>query len=410
MSKIKNAKKENNTKINKKRKEIDKAPTFNLIEVIIIVLITSVVVSISSGLLIFNNYENISEKRKDSNNIKYKKEIEETFDKITNDYVKTINKEELANAALEGMFKYLDDPYSNYLNKNQTEELTEKLEGTYEGIGIEIRNTKFGIEIERVFDHSPAQKAGIKKGDIITKINETSLKGKDANYLSNYIKYKSVDKIKIEAKRKNKTKKFLVSKSDIDYPVVYTEKYDKTGYVYISAFSKTSSEQFKTSINELEEKGIKSLVIDLRNNTGGYLNEAYEIAEQFLARGKTVYQLKDKKNVKKYKTNNPDKKNYKVTILINNRSASASEVLALALKENYKAILVGEKSYGKGSVQQTKELDNGSMVKYTTAKWLSPSGKTIDGVGIVPDVNIIYSPSKTEDIDNQLKKAIELVK
>lgn len=400
-------KSKNKEKEKKSKKEV--SPNFSLIEVIIIVLLTAVIVSVGSGLLIYNNYEKISVKTKDSKNSKYINEIEETFNKIIEDYVEKTDKQKLTNAAIEGMFNYLGDPYSSYLSKEETKELTNKLSGTYSGVGIEIKDEKGKIIIQRVFG-GPAKIAGLKKGDIITKVDKVDLKNKNASYLSNYIKYKIKSSLTIEYKRNNKIKTAKLIKTSIDYPSVNTEKYNEIGYIHLSAFAKKSGEQFEDALKELERQKIKGLIIDLRANTGGYLNAAYDIAEQFLIKGKVVYQLKEKNKITKYKTKKPDKKDYKVVILIDANSASASEVLTLALKENYNATVVGEKSYGKGSVQQTNELDNGSMVKYTTAKWLSPSGKSIDKTGIIPDVNIIYEAPKNDELDNQLKKALELFK
>lgn len=393
----------------KKKVQKENTPSFSLVEVIIIVLITVVVVSLSSGLLIYNNYENLSIATKENKNSKYVKEFEQTFNKITEDYVETIDKDELINASIEGMFDYLGDPYSSYLNENETEELNDKLQGTYDGIGIEITDGSNGILVVNVYE-GPAKDAGVNKGDLIVGVDDESLKEKDANYLSNYIKYKSSDNITLTIKRDEKERKIKVEKEELDYPTVHYEKYDDIGYININAFAKKTASQFKKASKELEKGKIKSLVLDLRGNTGGYLSSAFDIAEQFLPKGKVVYQLKEKGEVTKYKTTKSDKKSYKLVILIDGRSASASEVLALALKENYDATIVGEKSYGKGSVQQTSELENGATVKYTTAKWLSPKGESIDGVGITPDVNIIYSSVMDNGIDNQLEKALELLK
>ncbi len=403
---IKKGKKSKNKKMDKKKKE--NTPSFSLVEVIIIVLITVVVVSVSSGFLIYNNYENLAFNKENENN-KYINEIKESFDRITEDYLEKINKQELTDAAIEGMFNYLGDPYSSYLDEETAEELNEKLEGEYEGIGIEITDGSEGIIVVRVFD-GPAKKGGIKSSDVITKIDKVSLSDKDASYLSNYIKYKAGNEITLTVLRDKKELKFKIKKGEINYPTIVSEKYDNTGYIYIEAFSKETDKEFNNAVKELEKKGIKSLVLDLRGNTGGYLNVAYNIAEEFLPKGKVVYQLEEKGKKTKYKTTKANKKDYDVVVLIDGRTASASEVLALALKENYKATLVGQRSYGKGSVQQTSKLDNGSMVKYTTAKWLSPSGESIDNIGITPDINIVYSPGEDGSLDNQLEKALELLK
>lgn len=421
--------KKNTKKLNEKSKNNSKKPikksikkstkkvseekvhaTFNLVEVIIIVMITIIVVSVGSGMLVFHNYEKLIDKNTGSD--KYLKEFEQTYNKIVNDYVDTVNKEELVTSAIEGMFEYLDEPNSNYLDQTQTDELNERLNGTYEGIGVEIEDTENGVKINRVFSGTPAKSAGIKKSDIVTKINNLDVSKKSASFVSNYIRYKLDSKFTLEIKRDGKTKKYLMKKTKIDYPVIYTETYDKTGYIYLTAFSKTSAEQFKDAIKELENQKIEKLVIDLRYNTGGYLNSAYDISELFLPKGDVVYQLKTKTKITKYKAKKRNKIDYPISIIINSKSASASEILTLALKQNLNNVtVVGEKSYGKGTVQQASDLENGSMVKYTTANWLSPIGESINKEGIMPDYTIILDEKTLdEDIDNQLQKALDVLK
>lgn len=393
---------------NKKQKEA--APSFSITEVIIIIIVTIIVSGIGSGTLIYRNYEKITEKYSYKNNAKYLNQLDSTFNELTKSYVGKVDKQKLVNAAISGMLKHLDDPYTSYLNEIETDELNEKLNGKYKGVGLEINSKEGNIVVNRVFD-GPAKEAGMLKGDIITKIDGKDYKGKNASDVSEYILNKRKSKINIEVLRNNKTLKFTVIKKSVDYPTVYGEKIDGSGYISISSFGKKTSELFSDTTKDLEKQNINGLIIDLRGNTGGYLSSAYDIAEQFLIKGKTVYQLKTKGKTKKYKTKEPDSKNYKVVILIDGNSASASEVLTLALKEEYKAIVVGERSYGKGSVQQTKKLKDGSLVKYTTSKWLSPSGKTIDEVGVKPDYYVKYEPaSENEKYDTQIIKALDLLK
>lgn len=383
--------------------------TFNLVEVIIIVFITIVLVSVTSGMLVFHNYEKLNNTI--TGNDKYLDELTKTYNNILEDYVDRVDKEELITSAIEGMFQYLDDPNSSYLNKEETDILNERLNGTYEGVGVEIINTEKGVQVNRVFHDTPANKVGIKKGDIISKINNTNVRDKTGSFISNYIRYKLDKKFTMEIFRNGKTIKYMMKKEKIDYPVVYIERYKKTGYIYLSAFSNTSTKQFKNGLEDLEKQKIKNLVIDLRSNTGGYLNTAYEISDLFLPKNKVVYKLKTKKGITAYKSKTKKEKDYDIVILINGKSASASEILTLALKENKKNVtIVGEKSYGKGTVQQAKDLEDGAMVKYTTAKWLSPKGESIDEKGIMPDYTVIYDSKSTSKIDNQLQKALDVLK
>ena len=177
------------------------------------------------------------------------------------------------------------------------------------------------------------------------------------------------------------------------------------GYIYISSFSGTLKNQMIDALNYLENEGMESLIIDIRNNTGGYLFAAQEVASLFLEKGKTIYSLEEKDGIKEYKDETDEKRDYKIVLLQNEGSASASEILIAALKESYGATVVGTTSYGKGKVQQTYSLDDGSMVKYTSAKWLTPTGNCIDEIGISPD---IYVEELSEEEDVQLEKAIEV--
>lgn len=403
-------KKEEVLKESNTRKTKEPAPSFSLTEVIIIIIVTIIISGVGSGTLIYRNYNKIVQKYNNHNNTQYLNQLDSTFNELTKNYVGKVDKQKLVDAAISGMLKHLDDPYTSYLEEFETDELNEKLNGKYKGIGIEIANKDKNIVVNRVFD-GPAKDAGILKGDIITKIDGKDYVGKTASDVSKYILNKKKVKINVEILRDKKILKLTVIKKKVYYPTVYSEKIDQIGYISIVSFGKKTSDQFNDESKDLEKQNISGLILDLRGNTGGYLSSAYDIAEQFLIKGKTVYQLKTKGKTKKYKTKQPDSKNYKLVILIDGNSASAAEVLTLALKEEYKAIVVGERSYGKGSVQQTKKLKDGSLVKYTTSKWLSPNGKTIDDIGIKPDYYVKYEPaSENEKYDTQITKALELLK
>ena len=186
------------------------------------------------------------------------------------------------------------------------------------------------------------------------------------------------------------------------------------GYLSLQTFSNTLATQVKDALNELEKSGMKSLIIDLRNNTGGYLTAATDVANMFLEKGKRIYGLNYQNNITNFNDETSEHKEYEIVVLINENTASASEILAAALKESYGATLVGETSFGKGKVQQTMKLDDGSMVKYTSAYWLTPNGTCIDGTGINPDYYIV-NEEVTDEAGNitipdaQLNKAIEVL-
>ena len=184
----------------------------------------------------------------------------------------------------------------------------------------------------------------------------------------------------------------------------------KLGYIQIQTFSQTLAEQVKQTLNKIEKDNISGLIIDLRGNGGGYLNAATDTASLFLEKGKVIYSLENKNSLDTTKDETDEKRSYPIVVLVNEGTASASEILAGALKDSYGATIVGKKSYGKGKVQQVKNLKDGSTVKYTTARWLRPNGECVDGVGIIPDYEIeIEIVDETTVVDTQLKKAIEVL-
>lgn len=385
-------------------KDIRKSAEFNLVEVIVIILITGIVVSVTSGLLVFKNYDKLSSVGSDSSN--EFSEFKKAYDHIVNSYVKEVDKEKLINAAIDGMYSFLNDEYSIYMDKDTTESLEQRLDGEYTGIGIEIITNKDDdkIIINKVFSGSPASEAGLKAGDQLIALDGILLEGKENTYVSDTIKNSKNDTFRIKYLRNDKEYEVTLKREVVTIDSVVSKEYGNVGYIQIQTFSATTSKQVKNKINEFSNN-IDSVVVDVRNNTGGYLSSAYEIADYFVAKGKPIYQLKDKNNkITKYNAKSGVLKTFKgISVLINGFSASASEVLTLALKESANATIVGVKSYGKGTVQEKDVLSSGAMVKYTTAYWLSPKGNSINGVGIKPDVEI-------KDSDEQLNTAINLFK
>ncbi len=392
-----------------------KVTTFKIWEVIVITLVSSFIMSLSTGYLIFRN--------KEVNNVSDSKALNEfvsSYKKIVSNYYDEIDENALVDAAINGMLKYLGDPYTSYLDESNTNVLTNSLKGTYDGIGISVSsNENNELVIRTVFEDSPAAIAGLEENDIIAKINDNDLKGKTSSDAVTLIKESKDAQIKIEVKRNDEVKVFMVEKKSLYLPAVYEEIFNqndkKIGYLLISSFSDTIYEQFKKKLNKLEDSGIDSLIIDLRNNTGGYLTGATSIAQLFLEKDKVIYSLQSKLKKEDVKDETEEARNYKVYVLINNGSASASEVLAAALKYSYGATLVGTTSFGKGKVQKTSTLADGTMFKYTSAKWLTPNGDCIDEVGLNPDINVElsekYENEPTFENDNQVQTAIyELIK
>lgn len=397
----------------KKLKSNNGIQGFKLYEVIIITIITGILCSIATGFIFYKKYETsaIASYENLSNN-KNVNEFLQVYASIIKEYYQDVNEEELVDSAINAMFSYLGDNYSEHLSKDETSSLLEQLAGEYQGIGVEIYQDKI---IYNVFDDSPAKEAGLQKGDKIIKVNNEDVSEKDNSYVATKIKNEN-DKVEITILRNNEEKKVTVKKDKLYIPSVTSkvieEENKKIGYIDIKTFSNTTSKQVKKALLSLENDNIDSLVIDVRNNAGGYLISAKEIASMFLEKEKIIYSLQEKDKTQTYKDTTSEKRDYPVVVLINEYSASASEILTSALKESYNATLVGKKSYGKGKVQQTLNLEDGSMAKYTTAKWLTPNGKCIDGVGITPDYEIDLDVDENNQtiVDTQLNKAIEILK
>lgn len=383
---------------------INKNVNFSLLEVIIIILVTGIVVSLSTGLIVYNNYDKISKSKSDDTSSEIK-EFTESYNHIINSYIDEVDKSKLIDAAISGMYNFLNDEYSIYMDNDMTESLNEQLEGTYDGIGIEMTmNNKGVIYVTEVFKNTPAEKAGLKPDDILVALDGESLEGKTTAEVASVIKKGTKSEFKLTYKRDNIEKTVTVNKKHIYINSVKSEIFDNIGYINISTFSATTEEQVKKELDNFD-KNISNLIIDLRNNTGGYLNAAYDVSELFLKKGKVIYQLKDRNNkITKFTAKSGEYRHFNnIIVIINGSTASASEILALALKESANAKIVGTKSYGKGTVQETSKLKSGSMVKYTTAYWLSPKGNSINKTGITPDYKI-------DGEEGQLKKAIEIAK
>lgn len=414
--KIKQVKKNKKSLKKKKEEKVDnlRNATFDLVEVIVIVMTTIIVAGVSVGIVVYKNYDKIDETYNMNTTTALDRFID-TYNNVLNTYVEELDEEKLISAAIEAIFDSLDDPNSDYLSKEESDSLQEKLDGSYNGIGIEItKHIDTGeILVITVFDGSPAEKAGIKKGDLITKVDGVSVVEKTASEIATLIKEKSTQQVEIVFKRDGVENAVILTLSNIIIPSVKSENFDGIGYVQISTFSNNAIDQVKEALTKLESEGITGLVIDVRGNTGGYLTSAIDISELFIEKGKIIYQLESKNiTTEVYKDKTKDSKNYKIAVLIDGGSASASEILAAALKESYGATLVGTTSYGKGTVQTTDKLSTGEMIKYTTSYWLTPNGNNINKVGLTPDIYINYENTEeySYEKDNQLQVAIEAVK
>lgn len=388
----------------------NKKYTFNFIELISIIIVSLFLGAIVGNIITY-----------DKENIVFNSVPEEldefvsTYNTINNSYYKKISKDKLLDAAIEGMLSSLDDPYSEYMNKTDSTEFNETVNGEYDGIGITIISDNDEVKIVSVFDNSPAKKIGLKAGDKITAINDGKVANKNTEQISKLIK--NSKKVKIKVIRDNEEKEYTIKKGTVDIPSVTSKMIDKDskiGYISISIFSSNTYKEFNNALEKLEKNNMKALVIDVRNNPGGHLDQVSDIIDLFLNKNDVMYQIKNNKKKKKVYATTNSKRKYKIDVLINKNSASASEILAAALKDSYNSSVVGVNSYGKGSVQKQYKLANGSSIKYTVKKWYTPKGESIDKKGVEPTEVIEqsedYFNNPSIDNDTQLQKAIEIVK
>ena len=388
-------------------KDYLKKTKFEFWEVIAITLFSSLVMSFCTGYLVYkSSCLQISTGNGDDNLA----ELYKAYNEIKSNYYSTVDLGALVDAGIKGMFSYLGDPYTTYLDKDQTDNLTNSLSGTYQGIGVKIsvNNEENKMIISDVYDNTPAKSAGLAVGDVIVKVNDNVVADMESSEVTKLIK--SSEEVKLVVNRDGNDLDFTLNTSKLYNPSVEDKIIDgdngnKIGYLKISKFNETAYEQFYEKLNKIEVDGINSLIIDLRDNTGGYLSAATKISELFLQKGKIIFSLNEQSSTKTTYDETDDERNYNVYILVNGNSASASEILAAALRDSYGAKLVGTTTYGKGKVQKTNKLSDGTMYKYTSAKWLTPNGECIDGVGLKPDIEISNGDELLKDL--VLEKAIE---
>ena len=395
-----------------------KRSTFNLVEVIIIMFITTLF-----GLLLggFIAYVKLDERDVSCSAIrKDMVEFAGVYDDLLNEYYGEIDKEELMFSAIKGMISYLEDPYSSYIDSMDAELLDEELSGSFVGIGVEIVSVDDQLPVViMVYENGPASKAGVEVGDVLYKVDGKDLTGFSVLEISSFIKTDEPGKsVAITVLRNGEEKSFDIVRDVIEIDSVFLS-YDESedshvGIIAITSFAKNTVSQFREAYEEALNNGVTSLVIDLRNNSGGYLSSARDIADLFLDEGMIIYQKDTKGKIEVFKAESIKEIDMDVVILVNGATASASEVFTAALKENLNVPVVGVKTYGKGTIQKLHELSDGSYVKYTVQAWLTPNGNRIEKDGITPTVEVELSDAYYENSiaanDNQLQQALELLR
>ena len=341
----------------------------------------------------------------------------EVLDKINKEYVEDINQSEVMDAAINGVLQSLD-PYSAYMSPESFENMQTETSGEFGGLGIEVSMEAGVVKVISPIDGSPADEVGVKAGDYIVKINENQVQGKTLTEAVDLMRGPVGSDIEITVRRKGVKKAivFKITREIIKIQSVKSKKInDNIGYIRLTAFNENSSTQIKKKVNEFtKDKKIKGYILDLRNNPGGLLSQAIKISDFFLTNGEIVSTKSRKESEnRRWFANKGDIINGKVLIvLINYGSASASEIVAGALKDNKRAILLGENTYGKGSVQSIIHLKNNGAIRLTISKYYLPSGKSISEVGITPDIEVAESDDEfriNTEKDNQLNFAIKLL-
>ena len=398
----------------------EKNKRFKVYKVIMLVFIVAFITFLITAMGMYQYYGNnkplvfsTNNESKGINFERYKKIIDKY-------YLGEVDEDKLQEGAIKGYFAGLEDPYTEYISKEDMKDYMEDTMGNFVGIGIYMAKDKESnkIMVLAPIKGSPAEKAGILPGDLILSVNGEKYNAEDLSIVSKKIKGENGSTVKLEISRKNEIKDFEIKREKINVnPVESKVLQNNIGYIQFSSFDEETASNFKKEFEKMEKQGIKSLIIDLRNNGGGIVSEALKIADYILEKDSVILYEVDKNNNEKVEKakNNPIIK-MPIIVLTNNNTASSSEILAGALKDNGKAKIVGTKTYGKGVIQQILTLPDGSGVKITTEEYLTPNKTKLNKVGIEPDEKVELDEKNKnsfiieEKDDLQLQKAIEMLK
>lgn len=333
-------------------------------------------------------------------------------------YYKEVDAGQIADGLYSGLMDSLGDPYTKYYNEEDYQKLTDTTTGNYYGIGAVLTQDQetMQVTILRIYQGAPAEEAGLKSGDMILQIDGTAADSEELSELVKRIKGEEGTTVHIVVQRENETLEFDVERRQVEVPTVGYQMLDgEVGYIQITEFSDVTPKQFSAAVSELTEQGMTSMVVDLRDNPGGVLAAVCEILDQILPEGLLVYTEDKEGNRQDYTSSADSYMELPLVVLINENSASASEIFAGAIKDYEYGTLIGTTTFGKGIVQQIIPLGDGSAVKVTIAQYFTPKGNQVHEVGIVPDIELEYEYMNSEDAeyeplhDNQIQKALEIL-
>ena len=337
--------------------------------------------------------------------------MKEAYRQLAANYDGDLDANKLSDGAARGMVKAVGDDYTTFLDKEEAEEFNKSLNGEVSGIGAEIGVRNLQPTVLRVLDDSPAKKAGLKTGDIFVAVNGTSVAGETASGVADKVTGEAGTTVKLTMRRGSESLDFSITRAQISDPSVRWSVSDDVGILTISRFDDNTGSLARKAAKEFIDKGVKSVIVDLRNNGGGYLTAAQEVASLWLDNGKTVVTEKSRGQVTETvkASGNPTLKGKKTIVLVNGSSASASEIVAGALKDYQVATLVGEKTFGKGTVQKVINLSDDRILKVTVARWYTPQDRNITKEGIQPNQTVkMSSDDNNAGRDPQMVRAKEL--
>ena len=418
---MKKKKKRNNKKVNiiqdlknrflKKEEDDWNSNSFSMFEVIIIILI-SILFGVIIGYIITCGKTSLYVKDKNMY------EIADVYNSLTTEYYGKVDKDKLSDAAIKGMVESIDDPFTNYMDEDISDEFNKAVNGSFVGIGVTVTYEEGYYRIIEIMKNSPALESGMEVNDLIIRVDDKDISS-DEKAFSSISNGKVGSSVKITIKRGEEEKDFVLKRSVIEMEVVHNNVFDyeglTIGYARIDSFSSNSAKQFKNAIHRFDRKKIDALVIDVRDNPGGHLDKTREILSHFFDKKTVLFQIENKNGTRKVKSLNNETKDYPIAVLINSGSCSASEILASTIDELYpNSFTVGTTTYGKGTVQKSQSLNSGNSIEYTTQKWLTAKGEWLGNKGVKPTYEVEeteeYCNNPVYENDEQLQVALQKIK